>query len=67
MSNHKHPIIIYNDKRHQYAGSECGMYSMHFILERLHGTSMYQMSQETISDEKMNALRKILYNTQTNK
>ena len=55
------PTIIYNDKRHQYAGSECGMYSMNFILERMHGTSMYDISKMTIPDEKMNYLRKLLY------
>jgi hypothetical protein len=24
--------ILYNDKRHQYGNSECGVYSMNFIL-----------------------------------
>lgn len=56
------PTIIYNDKRHQYGGSECGMYSMNFILERMHGTSMYEISKMKIPDEKMNYLRKLLYN-----
>ena len=62
--NNIEPTIIYNDKRHQYGGSECGMYSMNFILERLHGTTMYQISQMSIPDSKMTHLRKILYNTQ---
>jgi hypothetical protein len=57
------PTVIYNDKRHQYGGSECGMYSMNFILERLHGSTMYDISNMTIPDEKMNYLRKLLYNT----
>ena len=57
------PIIIYNDKRHQYGGSECGMYSMNFILERLHGTTMYQISKMKIPDSKMTYLRRLLYNT----
>ena len=55
------PYIIYNDKRHQYGGSECGMYSMNFILERLHGSSMYEISQMDIPDKKMTYLRKLLY------
>lgn len=55
------PTVIYNDKRHQYAGSECGMYSMNFILERMHGTTMYDITKMTIPDEKMNYLRKLLY------
>lgn len=61
--NNIKPTIIYNDKRHQYGNSECGMFSMNFILERMHGTTMYDISQMTIPDEKMIYLRKILYNT----
>ena len=59
--NNYSPSVIYNDKRHQYGGSECGMYSMNFILERLHGTSMYEISQVDIPDKKMTYLRKLLY------
>ena len=59
--NNIEPLLIYNDKRHQYGGSECGMYSMNFILERLSGKSMYEISQMKIPDEEMNHLRKILY------
>ena len=55
------PTIIYNDKRHQYGGSECGMYSMNFILERLNNVNMYQIYNRKISDKKMNDLRKLLY------
>lgn len=54
--------IIYNDKRHQFGHSECGVYSMNFILERLHGTTMYDISKVDIPDKKMNHLRKLLYN-----
>ena len=64
QTNNIKPIVIYNDTRHQYAGSECGMYSMNFVLERLHGTSMYNISKMKIPDEKMNYLRKLLYTSQ---
>jgi Ulp1 family protease len=60
--NNINPIVIYNDKRHQYGGSECGMYSMNFILERLHGTTMYEISNMAIPDSKMTHLRNLLYN-----
>jgi hypothetical protein len=62
IRNNINPIIIYNDKRHQYGGSECGMFSMNFILERLHGRTMYEISQVDIPDSKMTYLRKLLYN-----
>ena len=39
------------------------MYSMNFILERLHGTTMYEISKMEIPDADMNYLRKLLYNT----
>lgn len=53
--------LIYNDKRHQYGGSECGMYSMYFILQRLENITMKQISEKKISDNNMNKLRDILY------
>ena len=62
IRNNINPIIIYNDKRHQYGGSECGMFSMNFILERLHGRTMYEISQVDIPDSEMTYLRKLLYN-----
>ena len=61
--NNEEPTLVYGDKRHQYGGSECGMYSMYFILKRLTGTSMYQFNKNKITDKKMNDLRKILYRT----
>jgi len=59
--NNYSPTVIYNDKRHQYGGSECGMYSMNFILERLHGKSMYEISKMNLPDKEMTYLRKLLY------
>ena len=43
------------------------MYSMNFILERLHGKTMYEVSKMKIPDEKMVYLRSLLYNTDANK
>ena len=60
-SNNYKTVTIYNDKRHQYGGSECGMYSMNFILERLNGVSMYDISKRKITDKDMNNLRDFLY------
>lgn len=53
--------ILYNDKRHQYGNSECGIYSMNFILERLHGTPMKKISKSKIVDKDMNNMRRLLY------
>ena len=35
--NKNDSILIYNDKRHQYGGSECGIYSIYFILQCING------------------------------
>ena len=40
--------LIYNDKRHQYGGSECGMYSMYFILQRLENISMKKFQKKLV-------------------
>jgi len=64
--NNKEPTVIYNDTRHQYKGSECGMYSMNFILERLNGKSMKDISSVAIPDEEVNNLRKFLFNYKKN-
>ena len=55
------PTIIYHDKRNQYGGSECGLFSMNFILERLYGSTMYDITKMNIPDEKMTYLRQLLY------
>ncbi len=53
--------ISYNDKRHQFGNSECGVFSMNFILERLHGTPMKKISKSKIMDKDMNNMRRLLY------
>lgn len=55
------PVIFYNDTRHQYGGSECGVYSMNFILERLNKTEMHEITKMKILDKDMNYLRQVLY------
>ena len=59
--NKKKPVVIYNDKQHQKGHSECGMFSMNFILQRLNGLSMYDISQKNFTDDQMNDLRNVFY------
>jgi hypothetical protein len=54
-------IKIYNDKRHQHGHSECGVYSMNYILQRLKGRSPYELTKRIIKDSVMNEMRKYLY------
>ena len=47
----------YNQNRHQYGNSECGIYSMNFIIEYLKGNKL----PKKIPDKLMNEMRKSLY------
>ncbi len=53
--------LKYNKKRHQYGNSECGIFSMNFILERLKGKTLERISREKLTDRKMNLMRRLLY------
>jgi len=54
--------LYYNDIRHQYKNSECGVYSMHFITEFLEGKTFKQIIKNRINDDKMNKKRDYFYN-----
>jgi hypothetical protein len=57
-SNHTYE---YNKKRHQYGGSECGMYSMNFLIESLKGKTLKDIESKAITDREVNLLRSYLY------
>ena len=49
---------IVNGKQHQYKDSECGVYSLYFIISRLQGKSCDYINNKIIKDEEMNNYRK---------
>lgn len=51
----------YNKKKHQFGGSECGIYSMNFIIESLKGKTMDDFQKKKIDDFSINILRNYLY------
>ena len=53
--------IKINKKRFQYANSECGVYSMFFILENLEGKSFEKITNRPISDDIINQNRLTYY------
>jgi len=55
--NKDESALIYNDRRHQFGKSECGMYSIYYILSRVEGKTPFQLSKQHIKDNKMNKLR----------
>jgi len=46
-----------NTYRHQHANSECGVYSIYFIVQSLKGKSFNEIVSNTVSDEEMNLCR----------
>jgi len=53
--------IYANTTRFQFGDSECGIFSMHFIISNLRGDNMHQMEKSEINDIIMNELRKKYY------
>jgi len=59
ITNYLKPII--NKEKHQFQDSECGVYSIYFILQRLQGKSCNSIFTKKIDDESMNKNRKVLF------
>lgn len=54
--------LIWNPHRHQYANSECGVYTINFILNRLKDVPFKTIVNNQIRDEAMNKKRKQFFN-----
>lgn len=52
----------YNKVQHQYDNSECGVYSIHFIVRMLFGWTFDKITSNIIDDVEMNAKRKEYFN-----
>lgn len=55
----------HNKIRHQYEGSECGVYSINFILRLLKGEKFDEICQNKIPDKHINKCRKVYFNNPT--
>jgi hypothetical protein len=53
--------IRYNTNRHQYKNSECGVYSMNFILRLLSGETFEDINNEKNPDDTVNECRKTYF------
>lgn len=52
----------HNKIRHQYGDSECGVYSMNFIIRMAKGCNFYKTFGKPIPDEKINKCRLVYFN-----
>lgn len=53
--------IQYSNIRHQYKDSECGVYSVNFILRLLHNESFDLICSRIIDDDTINQFRKVYF------
>lgn len=49
--------IRYNKVRHQFKDTECGVYSIYFILSMMAGKSFKEVTETIITDDKINKFR----------
>lgn len=61
IDNLKHFDIDYNKIRHQYKNSECGVYSLNFILRQLNGESYDHITENKTLDDNMNECRDVYF------
>ena len=59
--------IDYNRKQHQRGNSECGVYSMNFLLKMLKGDNFDEYCNTGLSDKKVNKCRKIYFDKYSSK
>ena len=53
----RHPDVYINPVRHQYKNSECGVYSINFILRLLKGEDFEHIIKNKTPDDKVNVCR----------
>jgi hypothetical protein len=65
LTTHNYSIknLYYNAKRLQMKNSECGMYSLYFIIRMLAGDDLKTFLKYNVSDEDMLQMRKYLFST----
>lgn len=57
----KIPKSKHNEERHQYKGSECGVYSINFIHQMLEGGKFDKICNSKVSDDEINKFRKLYF------
>jgi hypothetical protein len=53
--------LAFNARRFQFGNSECGMFSMYFLICMMHGISFREFCKDTVKDGFMLELRKVLF------
>ena len=58
---HKKIDVKHNENRHQYKNSECGVYSINFILRFLNGESFDEITGVKVKDDQINKCRHVYF------
>ena len=61
LGQNKTATILINKKQHQRGNNDCGVYSLHYIIERLKGRTFDDITQTVIRDSEMNKRRLIYF------
>lgn len=57
----KECVLGYNARRFQYGGSECGMFSIYFLICMIHGIPFEEFCKDALHDRSMLELRGVLF------
>lgn len=60
-NNHENIDMRHNKTQHQKGNSECGVYSINFILRLLKGKTFDHITKKRLTDEKVNKCRNIYF------
>lgn len=53
--------FMYNDLVHQKENSECGIYSIYFLIQRLIGRTFTDIAKHIVPDNEMNKFRNVIF------
>jgi len=62
IENLKNFDIKYNNIQHQFKNSECGVYSINFIIRLAKGESFDSITKNIMKDDEMNLCREVYFN-----
>ena len=53
--------FLFNDMQHQFGDTECGIYSIHFIVQMLKGVDFHNYINKNINDKEIQKFRKVFF------
>ena len=60
QTNYKYDVL-YNDIKHQYGDTECGVYCLHFLTEMLKGVQFHKYVENKLNDKDIQKFRETFF------